>query len=146
MERFSRETERELRSAGWVPGRQIDISKWVDLLTAEGYRVHSAAERFLSEFGGIAINVSGPGLTMAREPFSLYPTSCSGEADRILDWSSVLGKNFFPIGEYGPRRFFLVIDEAAEVYLMMDWVAALGAGDRALENLVRGVAPVLVAE
>jgi hypothetical protein len=145
MARFSAETDRVLREAGWAPGRRVDIQRWVVPLAAEGFRVQAAAEQFLSEFGGLAVNVSGPGLTAAREPFSFYPTSCSGEEDRISEWGIDLGKNFYPLGEFGQRRFLLVIDETGEIYLVMDWVATLGVNERGLESLVRGIAAEWVA-
>jgi hypothetical protein len=146
VQRFSPETDRVLRGAGWFPGRTVDIERWSLPLAAEGLEIHGSAERFLAEFGGLAVDVDGPGVTAARQPFSLYPSSCSGEADRILDWGSFLSKHFYPLGEYGPREFFIVIDDESLVYLMADWVGLLGAHDEALEKLVKGVAAEVIAE
>ena len=146
MARFSSETQRALIAAGWTPDRRVGIQHWVSALAAEGFRIHAAAERFLSEFGGLAVDVKGSGLTVSREPFSFYPTSCSGEEDRISEWGDDLGKSFYPVGELGQRSFFLVIDEQGDIYLMMDRVGVLGNGDRAIESLARGIAAEWVAE
>ncbi|MDI6102621.1 SUKH-3 domain-containing protein [Actinoplanes sp. NEAU-A12] len=144
--RFSWETERVLRDAEWYPGRSVAPRRWTSLLAAEGFRVHAAAEEFLSEFGGLAVDVSGSGLTCAREPFSLYPTSCSGEEDRIAEWGVDLGKHFYPLGESSRREFFIVMDEDGGIFLMMDRVGALGVRERGLESLVRGIAPEWLPE
>jgi len=133
-------TERVLRDAGWWPGRQAKIDGWVAALESEGFRIHPAAQRFLTEFGGLTIHVDGPGVTRYKEPFSLYPTSCSGEEDRITDWGRELGKTFYPLGAFGQRSFFIVMDSDGEVFLMMDDVGALGPGDTALEKLISGIA------
>jgi hypothetical protein len=50
-----------------------------------------------------------------------------------------------PIGELDHGRFFLGIDEHAEVYLVETWVASFGRMPLALENLLSGVMPGRVA-
>jgi hypothetical protein len=52
------------------------------------------------------------------------------------------GNSLFPLGELDQGRFFLGISEIGEVFLVETWVASLGVGDTALENLVLGVRPV----
>ncbi|MFJ3661696.1 SUKH-3 domain-containing protein [Streptomyces sp. NPDC090119] len=59
----------------------------------------------------------------------------------MCDWGESLGRRLFPLGELDHGRFFLAIDEAAEIYLVEAWLASFGLAPRALENLVRGVAP-----
>jgi hypothetical protein len=108
--------------------------------------MHEAAEEFLSEFGGLVFDISGPGISCAREPFELDPLLAEGEEDRFADWSEVIGKSLYPIGEGDQGHYFLAIDESGEVYLVADWVAAFGPADKALEGLTLGVAPTVVAE
>lgn len=87
------------------------------------------------------MDISGPGVTKAREPFELDPSDLDCEGDRFAAWGKRLGKSLFPIGELDHGRFFLGISEIGEIYSVPDWVASFGVGDTALENLIRGFAP-----
>ncbi|MFF9656599.1 SUKH-3 domain-containing protein [Streptomyces griseoluteus] len=80
-------------------------------------------------------------MTCARTPFELDPELACGEEDRFLQWGESLGRSLFPLGELDHGRFFLAIDEAAEIYLVETWLARFGPAPQALENLVLGVAP-----
>jgi hypothetical protein len=144
--RFSAQAERDLRSAGWAPGRSVDTSAWRRQLEASGkVRMHDAADRFLREFGGLKVKISGPGISSAREPFEFNPWDLYGEEGRFADWGEQLGKSLFPVGELDMGRFFLGISEAGEILLVETWVASFGFGDAALENLVLGVKPEWLA-
>jgi hypothetical protein len=123
----------------------VDIERWVSTLAGEGLQIHAAAAEFLAEFGGLSVDVSGPGIDRAREPFSFFPTSCTGEGDRISEWGTELGKRFYPLGETNRREFLIVMDEVGEIYLMMDRVGTLGLRDEGIEGLVRGRMPEWVA-
>jgi hypothetical protein len=141
--RFAGRVERDLRAAGWFPGRKVDTSAWRDELEASGeVRMHEAAERFLGEFGGLKVAICGPGISGAREPFEFNAGDLYGEEGRFADWSVAMGNSLFPIGELDQGRFFLGISEIGEVFLVETWVASFGVGDTALENLVLGVRPV----
>ncbi|MGY3202187.1 SUKH-3 domain-containing protein [Streptomyces sp. TE5632] len=144
--RFSTEAEQLLRDVGWRPERKVDISSWRTQLEAGGYRMHESAEAFLSEFGGLAFDISGPGISCACEPFELDPTLADGEHDRFTEWGEEVGRSLFPIGEGDQGRYFLAIDETGEIYLVADWVASLGTHVQALEGLLLGIAPTVVAE
>lgn len=103
--------------------------------------MHDAAERFLAEFGGLTFDLSGPGLSMARQPFELDPLLCLGEDDRFAEWGEVIGRSLFPLGELDKGRFFLGIDETGEVYLIETWLASFGPARDAIGNLILGIAP-----
>jgi len=108
--------------------------------------MHAAAEAFLAEFGGLAVWKGGPGITSAREPFELDPMLVwNSEEDRFLDWSETIERNIFPIGELDHGRFFLGLDEHAELYLVETWLASFGRMPIALDNLVLGVMPETIA-
>jgi hypothetical protein len=140
--RFSEQTERDLRLAGWYPGRRVDTSVWRSRLEASGeVRMHNAAEAFLAEFGGLEVKIAGSGISAAREPFEFNPWDLCGEEDRFAGWGAQLGKSLFPVGELDRGRFFLGISEVGEILLVETWVASFGFGDQALENLVLGVKP-----
>ncbi len=108
--------------------------------------MHDAAEAFLREFGGLTVDVSGPGITCARTPFELDPERARGEEDRFLEWGVSIGRRLFPLGELDQGRFFLAIDEVDEIYLVETWIARFGPVPQALENLVLGVAPRRIEE
>ena len=103
--------------------------------------MHRAAAEFLAEFGRLNLEIDGPGISSAREPFELDPELCVGEEGRFAEWSADLGCSLFPIGELDRGRFFLGISEVGEVYLVETWVASFGVGDAALEGLILGVMP-----
>jgi hypothetical protein len=134
--------ERTLREAGWHPGRSVPVDGWRETLETSGLiRMHGAAERFLSEFGGLEVQINGPGINVARTPFHFRPDSCLGEEDRFAEWSEELGRDVFPIGELDQGRFFLGMDETSEIYLVETWVATYGPARDALEMLILGIAP-----
>ena len=140
--RFSSRVDQDLRTAGWHPGRAVDVVAWRQRLEAGGeIRMHRAAAEFLAEFGGLNVEIGGPGISSAREPFELDPELCVGEEDRFAAWGAHLGCSLFPIGELDRGRFFLGISEVGEVFLVETWVASFGIGDAALESLVLGVMP-----
>ncbi len=107
--------------------------------------MHAAAEEFLGEFGGLKVEISGRGISSAREPFEFNPWDLYGEQGRFAGWGARLGKSLFPIGELDRGRFFLGISEVGEILLVETWVASFGFGDAALENLILGVKPEEVA-
>ncbi len=147
MPRFSERTEQVLRAAGWFPERNVDIELWRDRLEADGLvTMHSAAERFLAEFGGLAVDAGAPGSSGAGESFELNPLRLISELDRFAEWGEELGMSFFPVGLLDRGRFLLGISETSEIFLVETWVASFGIGDAGLENLVLGVLPTTVVE
>lgn len=106
-----------------------------------GFAWHSAAEEFLREFGAIRVEVSGSGISCAREPFEFDPELAAGEEGRFTELSETFDRKFFPVGEIGQGEFFLAIDEESVIYLLAGWVLRQGAKDLALKHLVTGVRP-----
>ncbi|HEY5397174.1 MAG TPA: SUKH-3 domain-containing protein [Trebonia sp.] len=142
MTGLSDESQSVLREAGWTPGRRVDTSRWIDVIEAAGIAAHDAARRFLAEFGGLSIDISGSGVTRAREPFELDPLLCVGEEGRFTEWGEEIGRSIFPIGVHDRGRFFLGIDGESGILLVETWVASFGRMPTALENLISGVRPV----
>lgn len=116
------------------------------MFEAVGLAMHDAAEAFLQEFGGLTVNVSGPGISCARAPFELDPELAWGEDDRFAEWGESIGHRLFPLGELDHGRFFLGIDEVGAIYLVAGWVASFGPMPPAMQNLVLGVAPRRIDE
>lgn len=147
MSRFSPEVEDVLRGAGWSPERQVDVAGWTSLFEAEGLPAHQAATDFLREFGGLAVHRGEPGQegkAKAKESFEFNPSLCEGEGDLFLTWAEELERQLFPLGELDRGRFYLAIDENAEIYLVEAWAASFGAMPAAIENLVLGNEPTEV--
>ncbi|MFE2581540.1 SUKH-3 domain-containing protein [Streptomyces sp. NPDC059378] len=141
MSKWSQEVLEVLEASGWTAGRRVDTAGWRSRFEAVGIVMHDAAEKFLQEFGGLIVNIGGPGINCAREPFELDPELAWGEDDRFSEWSDSLGRRLFPLGELDHGRFFLGIDEDSEIYLVETWVASFGSMPHALENLILGVMP-----
>jgi hypothetical protein len=136
------ETQRALRDAGWYPGRRVDTADWRSRFAETGLTMHDAAAEFLGQFGGLQLDAQGPGITRAREAFELDPMLVwNSEEDRFIGWSTEIERALFPIGELDHGRFFLGIDEHAELYVVETWVATFGPMPTGLDNLVLGVMP-----
>ncbi|MBD0844813.1 SUKH-3 domain-containing protein [Streptomyces sp. TRM68416] len=140
-QRWSAETDRVLRTAGWHPGRTVSTVDWENTLREHGgFEIHEAARRFLAEFGGLASAERGPGKTMARMGFTLDPAVAEWD-DEIFDvLSEEAGTELYPIGEADRRNLYLGIAPNGAVYVGMDSVTLLAeTADEALEKLVEGI-------
>lgn len=72
-----------------TPGRVVDVGGWQQHLEAGGLvRMHPTAAVFLGEFGGLRVEIDGPGGSTAREPFELDPDRAKGDADRFAEWGA----------------------------------------------------------
>ncbi|MFF0298536.1 SUKH-3 domain-containing protein [Kitasatospora sp. NPDC004614] len=141
MNRWSDEVTRVLTASGWTPGRAVETGRWRELFEPGGVELHAAAEAFLREFGGLTVDIDGPGITCARTPFELDPELAVGEEDRYLELGEDVGRRIFPLGELDHGRFFLGIDETGEVYLVEGALASFGPMPQAMEHLILGVMP-----
>ena len=146
MSSWSPEVDEVLEASGWTPGRRVDTACWRSMFEAVGLAMHDAADAFLQEFGGLTVNVSGPGISCARTPFALDPELTWGEGDRFVEWGEAIGRHLYPLGELDHGRFFLGIDEAGVIYLVETWVASFGPMPHSMEHLVLGVAPRRIDE
>ncbi|MGW1728715.1 SUKH-3 domain-containing protein [Streptomyces sp. NPDC002306] len=141
---FPEKVEKVLRDAGWTCDRQVDPEAWLSALEADGFlQRHHAVSAFLAEFGGLAVHISGSGISCARVPFVFDPMLCLGEEDRFSEWSGEIKKSIFPIGLLD-GRFCLGIDEDSEIYLVETWVASFGRMPEAMSNLILGVESTVV--
>ncbi|MEU8979097.1 SUKH-3 domain-containing protein [Streptomyces sp. NPDC048309] len=140
-QRWSAETDRVLREAGWYAGRSVPTQEWeASLRACGGFEIHEAARRFLAEFGGLQSSERGPGRTMARMGFRLDPTVAEWD-DEIFDvLSEEAGVDLYPIGEADRRNCYLGIAPNGAVYIGMDNVTLLAeTADKALEKLAEGI-------
>lgn len=145
MIELAAEAQRFLVEAGWFPGRRVDISAWHSSYAKTGLVMHEAAANFLSEFGGLKVGHRGPGVTSSREAFDLDPALVVGEEDRFIEWGQEIGRRLFPVGGLDHDRYFLGIDEHAELYVIELFVATFDKMPTGLNNLVLGVMPRRIA-
>ncbi|MBZ6303872.1 SUKH-3 domain-containing protein [Streptomyces olivaceus] len=140
--RWSPETERVLRLAGWQPGRAVSTESWERTLQEadKGYAMHEAARRFLSEFGGLEVRERGPGVNAARSPFRLDPTSATDDFEIIEYLGEEADARLYPVGHLPRGSVYLTVADDGAVYVGMDEVELLAdAADAALDKLVRGI-------
>jgi hypothetical protein len=139
--RWSSESDRVLRRAGWYPGRCVSTAAWETTLREHGgFQIHETARHFLAEFGGLRSDERGPGKTMARLGFNLDPTAAEWD-DEIFDvLSEEAGADLYPIGEADRRNVYLGIAPSGAVYIGMDEAILLAdTADTALEKLIEGI-------
>ena len=140
--RFSEESERTLRRAGWFPGRTVDTEAWRVPLERDGFVFPEVVVRFLAEFNGLSFPDNGSGISRAREPFEFDPLLAEGEDDRYSEIGAEIGRVIAPLGELDRGRFFLGMDELGAIYVVTDGLLFFGVGDAGLESLILGVMPV----
>jgi len=140
--RWSAETDWALRRAGWHPGRSVSTAEWERILREndEGFAAHDAARRFLAEFGGLTINVNGPGKTMTRSPIRLDPLLAKWDFEIIDVQSEEMGTYLYPLGDTHRGNFYLTMAANGAVYVGLDYPRLLAdSGDEALSKLIEGV-------
>jgi hypothetical protein len=112
-----------LEKYSWQKGRKVDVSKWIDQLTKEGYICFPYAVEILEELGGIdvrpervKIGESFPG------DFDFHAFNAgSGELDIMEFYKPIAGENLFPLGMvYG--QWFLYVGLSKKIYM--------GGGDK----------------
>lgn len=140
--RFSAESERTLRHAGWYPGRTVDTESWRVPMEQDGFVFPEVAVRFLTEFHGLSFPDNGAGISRARAPFEFDPLLVLGDEDSFSAWAADLGRAVAPLGELDRGRFYLGMDELGGIYRITDGPRFFGVGDAGLENLVLGVMSV----
>lgn len=141
--RWSAETDWALRRAGWHPGRSVPTAEWERSLYEEdeGFVMHEAARRFLAEFGGMTINVYGPGRTMSRSPVRLDPLVARWDFEIIDVQSEEMGTYLYPLGDTDRGNAYLTMAANGVVYMGMDYPKLLAdSGDQALSKLIEGLA------
>ncbi|QFG21465.1 SUKH-3 domain-containing protein [Actinomadura sp. WMMB 499] len=131
--------DRALRRAGWHPGRKVDISAYRTWYAAEGYEQHAAGETFLEEYGGLRFDESGPGVSVARQPFFIDPSRTGGEDELVAAWAENLGKNIVPLGDLEREMITFGMDEDGLIYLFAGFAKVKGANREGLKSLVLGI-------
>jgi hypothetical protein len=143
-ERWDEFVRATLTAAGWFSGKDQSarIRDWTFELQGEGFTLFPAAERALREFGGLRVEVAGPGRECARSSFEVKPSLALGERDRFAAFEHTIGKRLFPLGEIEKGHAFLAIDEDGALYTLMDEGFLLGNDiDEAIARMIVGLRP-----
>ncbi len=132
-------TESVLLRVGWYPGRAVPekVAYWKEQLPA--FVMFDAAREALREFGGLSVEVSGPGIDHARTSFDIDPMLAIGEDDRFGSFEHAVGERLFPLGEAMRGNAFLAIGESGRVFLIGDEIAFVGRTmTEAIDSLIQG--------
>ncbi|MFD3514186.1 SUKH-3 domain-containing protein [Streptomyces sp. NPDC058657] len=136
-----------LVASGWSADRRVDTGQWLKPLQAEGYRAHPLAEEILATMGGLSIqpvNRVGPNFSN-DEPYNFDPFAAgSGQRDLAEEVESVLGGDYFPVGEWLSYSSVFVETAGRVVAAGMGWIWELGSTfEDSLELAVRGNRPLI---
>ncbi|PWU43443.1 hypothetical protein DLJ46_31275 [Micromonospora globispora] len=129
----------ELKTAGWSPRRRVDVSEWEKALAPEGFVMHAPARAFLTEFGGLAVPVSGPGRDYARIGVRLDPMLCLGQKTWFDSLDGSTAGRLYPVGEEYDGHASLAMDADGTIHMLFnDQVKRIGPGATGLARLLEG--------
>jgi tetratricopeptide (TPR) repeat protein len=134
-DRFEADVNERLLAMGWARGRdmRVELDDWLAPRLAElsekfskqkgtpPYAPFPAAVAVMREFGGLVSWDNGPGQTMARMPFVIYPAphdDLIGFAPDVQKLSETIGSRAFQVGEAERGLGALVVDESGRVFLV----------------------------
>ncbi|MFI5955606.1 SUKH-3 domain-containing protein [Cryptosporangium sp. NPDC051539] len=154
MTRFPADVFEVLTAAGWSPGSKdvqrarhwgLTLSAWA----SPGGHQHTfspAASAALAEFGGLAVEQSGPGVDVARTSFTLDPELALPTWLTLRGLGGALGTGVFPLGLEDGGVSVLAIDSKGRVFALdhtAEWLLGRTI-DEALVTLVLGRRPARV--
>jgi hypothetical protein len=126
LKRFPQRTTLRLHWAGWRRGRHI----WDRLALPPSFDVFPAAQRVLTEFGGLIFK-SASGYA------KLDPMVGEEIAAEIQKYAAKLSRRLYPIGIVeGGDTIYILIDERGVIYMLAGWLEPLASSfDRAIQYL-----------
>ena len=102
---------------GWYDERKVNVSKWIEALTKEGYTCFPYAIQLLEELGGLNIKPKGINIgnsNPAEFDFNALDAG-SGEFDRMDILEPLAGESLFPLGQI--YQSFLYVGESKRIYM-----------------------------
>jgi len=131
-------TEKILISAGWIPGRHINIDSYMEWFINEGYSPTESIKRFLQEFGGLTISIPSKNSFEQRvvtRKIIIDPEENGFEYEFIHKYNSYFKEQLFPIGtSESPIDYFM--DTNGAIYAIFGDVGAKW-GDSIYEVITR---------
>lgn len=114
----SDQAKKLLSKAGWYPGRYVDIAVYRDIILKDSYKIFRIVEKFLHEFGGLAVEFKLRNGSQTTLHFNV--TQAVEEVDPIWaqnDYYTRLGnKDVCVVGQAYTDHLTLMMDEAGAVY------------------------------
>jgi hypothetical protein len=96
-----------LHEAGWFPGRNVDVTRDLAALAAEGFEMTAAAQEFLREFSGLDI-------ASETKDNSLIVNGATVARDADIGWcdaySTEIGSRLVPVAEYAHMTLYVDLD------------------------------------
>lgn len=93
-----------LHEAGWFPGRNVDVTGDLAVLTAEGFEITTAAHDFLREYSGLDI-------TWETKDNPLIVNGATVARDADVGWceaySTEIGSRLVPVAEYAHMTLYV---------------------------------------
>lgn len=102
--------ERQLRKAGWYPGRKADISDQIEFWESCGYQTFDAAVKFMEEFGKLHITdkyIFKPMNSIMKETRTTYVTEI---LEYYCEWDE-LDKFVFNLSDRAKEKILPVIKD-----------------------------------
>lgn len=143
------ETVRALTDAGWTPGRDTGgrVHEWVEDIKSgpdgsEYPEVPAAVLAMLREFGGLHVQVTGPGASVRKEPFVLDPREHILRPVAYARISELVESVAYPLGVVYGSLSALIGDAAGRVYILTPGGEEILGKDiyEALDSLALGIA------
>ncbi|WP_157432784.1 MULTISPECIES: SUKH-3 domain-containing protein [unclassified Actinoplanes] len=129
FDRFDSELLSVLEVSGWSTERDVDIAHWVEQLKLDGFDAHGLALEVLRSFGGLSIapvREDGPNFSN-DDPLNFDPAAGGfGQRSLASEVESILGGNFYPIGEWLSHSSVFVESGGMVVATGMGWIWGLG--------------------
>jgi len=130
--------EKILISAGWIPGRYININSYMEWFINEGYSPTESIKRFLQEFGGLTISIPCKNSFeqgVVTKKIIIDPEENGFEYEFIHKYNSYFKEQLFPIGtSESTSDYFMDINGA--IYAIFGDVGAKW-GDSIYEVITR---------
>ncbi|MFC8001763.1 SUKH-3 domain-containing protein [Streptomyces olivaceus] len=138
IRQWTTRTDRVLQRAGWHPGRRVPTATWEAILRERGaFVIHDAAQRFLSEFGGlVTYGLPADSITTASA-VRFDPLMAEWQDERFAWAGREAGVSLYPVGAADEGASLLGMCEGGVLYLVRDRVQRLATdADQALDRLV----------
>lgn len=127
---------RALEAGGWSPSRQVDVGRFADWYSAEGYPSNDAVMRLLGSIGNLLIvppDHAGAQFGSGRIVFDPILAS-TGERPRIADREAQLADALWPIGEWSDS-YILLLGASGRLYAESSEFDVLLLGETLVDGL-----------
>ncbi|MFE9765759.1 SUKH-3 domain-containing protein [Streptomyces sp. NPDC005808] len=137
-QRWSAETDRVLRKAGWYLGRSMPTGTWEFILRERGgFGIHESARRFLAEFGGLMTYGLPADSTLTQSAIRLDPLKAEWDEEAFARLSEEAGTPLCPVGQADNGNSYLGMAASGAVYVARERAELLAeTADQALDRLV----------